>query len=84
MYEVSALLPNLLLKVGYIASIMWNLSIKKGLVKNARVQIICLLTNVVEVQLLWQNPALSEAEMLTFYLPCIIFEFQPWQTNWTI
>jgi hypothetical protein len=75
MYKASALLPNLLLKVGYIASIMQNLSIEKGLVKNARVQIICLLTNVVEVQLLWQNPALSEAKMPTFYLPCITFEF---------
>jgi hypothetical protein len=75
MYEVSALLLNLLLKVGYIASIMQNLSIKKGLVKNARVQIICLLTNVVEVQLLWQNLALSEAEIPTFYLPYITFKF---------
>jgi hypothetical protein len=49
MYKASALLPNLSLKVGYIANIMQNLSIKKGLVKNARVQIIYLLTNVVKV-----------------------------------
>jgi hypothetical protein len=84
MYEASAPPPNLSLKVGCIASIMRNLSIEKGLVKNARVQIIRLLTNVVEVQLLHQNPALSEAEMPTFYLPRITFEFQPRRTNWTI
>jgi hypothetical protein len=63
---------------------MRNLSIEKGLVKNARVQVIRLLTHVVEVQLLQQNPARSEAEIPTFFLPRITFEFQPRRTNWTV
>jgi hypothetical protein len=31
---------NLTLKVGCIASVMWNLSIEDGLVKSARVQVV--------------------------------------------
>ena len=38
---------TLSLKVGCIASIMRNLSIEKGLVKNVRVQVVGLLPNVV-------------------------------------
>ncbi|KAJ6078405.1 hypothetical protein N7467_008158 [Penicillium canescens] len=39
------------LKIGCIASIMRNLSIEKGLVKNARVQVVSLLSNVIEMRL---------------------------------
>lgn len=76
--------PNLSLKVGCIANLMRNLCIEKDLVKNARVQVIRLLANVVEIQLLGQNPGHSETEMSTFYLPRINFEFQPPRTNWTV
>jgi hypothetical protein len=75
---------KLSLKIGCIASIMRNLSIEKGLVKNARIQVIRLSDNIVEVQLLQQNSALTESEMPTFYLPRITFEFQPPRTNWTV
>jgi hypothetical protein len=43
---------KLLLKVGTICSIMRNLSIKKGLVKNARVRILELRCYIVKVELL--------------------------------
>jgi hypothetical protein len=72
------------LKIGCIASIMRNLSIEKGLVKNARVQVVNLLPNVIEVRLLQQLQPVSELTDSTFYLPRITFEFKPQRANWTV
>jgi hypothetical protein len=71
---------------------MRNLSMEKGLVKNVRVQVVALLPNVVQVRLLQQNQSqlqsqvqnLPEAEMPTFCLPRITFEFRPRRANWTV
>jgi len=46
---------DLSLKVGCIATIMRNISLEKGLVKNTRVQVVSLLPNLVQVRLLQQN-----------------------------
>ena len=78
------------LKVGCIASIMRNMSIEDGLVKNARVQVVSLQPNVVQVRLLQQGgirrrtPGAGLADMPTFFLPRIGFEFQPPRANWTV
>lgn len=81
---------NLTLKVDCIASIMRNISIEDGLVKNARVQVVSLQPNVVQVRLLQQGAIRSQSsggeptEMPTFYLPRITFEFQPRDASWTV
>jgi hypothetical protein len=83
---------TLSLKVCCIASIMRNLSVEKGLVKNARVQVMELLPNVVKICLLQQNqvwtqsqvPNTADAEVSTFCLPRITFEFHPHRANWTV
>ena len=80
---------KLKLKVGCIASVMRNLSIDDGLVKNARVQIVSLHPNVVQVRLLQgtirpRAPGAGQTDLPTFYLPRITFEFQPRRSNWTI
>lgn len=69
------------LKKGCIASIMRNLSIEKGLVKNVRVQVVDLLPNMVRVRLL--QPLSHEADSI-FCLPRITFEFKPQRANWTV
>jgi hypothetical protein len=71
---------ELSLKVGCIASVMRNLSMDQGLVKNVRVQVIGLRSNIVCVQKL-HSPS-TEAQPL--YLPRINFEFQPNGANWTV
>lgn len=67
------------LKIGCIASTMRNLS-----VKNARVQVVNLLTSVIEVRLLQQLQLISEQADSTFYLPQIMFELKPQRANWTV
>jgi hypothetical protein len=69
---------------------MRNLSIEDGLVKNARVQVVSLQPNVVQVRLLQQGgvrprlPGMGQADLPTFFLPRISFEFEPRNTNWTV
>jgi hypothetical protein len=81
---------DLTLKVGCIASVMRNISIKDGLVKSARVQVVSLRPNVAQVRLLQQGavrahaPGTEQTNMPTFYLSCITFEFEPCSTNWTV
>jgi hypothetical protein len=85
MLHESGVPPHALsLKIGCNASIMRNLSIEKGLVKNARVQVVSLLPNVIEVRLLQQLQPSSEQADSTFYLPRIVFEFKPQRANWTV
>jgi len=65
---------DLSLKVGCITTIMRNLSMEKGLVKNARVQVVSVLPNVVQVRVLRrhrfrpQTLQEQEQEPATFYL----------------
>ena len=49
MHEPGVPPSNLSLKIGCIASIMRNLSIEDGLVKNARVQVVSLHPDVIQV-----------------------------------
>jgi len=90
MHEPGVPPSNLSLKVGCIASIMRNLSIEDGLVKNARVQVVSLHPNVIQVRLLRQAgmrpqlPGTRQADMPTFFLPRISFEFEPRNSNWTV
>lgn len=90
MHEPGVPPADLKLKVGCIASVMRNLSIEDGLVKNARVQVVSLHPNVVRVRLLPQGairaraPGTEQTDMPTFYLPRITFEFEPRNTNWTV
>jgi hypothetical protein len=73
-----------------LASIMRNLSINDGFVKNARVQIISLHPNVIQVRLLQQGAmrpralGAGQTDLPTFYLPRITFEFQPRRSSWSI
>jgi hypothetical protein len=48
---------------------MRNLSIEKGLVKNARVQVVKMLSNVIDVRLLQQLQQISEQGESTFSAP---------------
>jgi DNA helicase Pif1-like protein len=90
MHEPGVPPADLKLKVGCIASVMRNLSIEDGLVKNARVQVVSLHPNVVRVRLLPQGairaraPGTEQTDMPTFYLPRITFELKPRNTNWTV
>src|SRR5215207_9176918 len=69
--------PNILkLKAGCICSIMRNLSVEKGLVKNARVKFVDYRRNCVKVQLLGSE--------ISHWIPQITFEFQPERCPWTI
>ena len=74
--------PHMLrLKAGTICSIMRNLSIEEGLVKNARVRILELHRHIVRVELL---RSASSAVDQSFYLPRISFDFHPQYTSWTV
>jgi hypothetical protein len=85
MLHESGVPPHALsLKKDCIASIMRNLCVEKGLVKNVRIQVVNLLSNVIEVQLLQQLHTISEPVDSTFYLPRITFEFKPQRANWTV
>jgi hypothetical protein len=72
----------LLLKAGSICGLMRNLSIEKGLVKNARVRILELRRHVIRVELLRSTS--SSADDQSYYLPRINFEFHPQYTSWTV
>jgi hypothetical protein len=71
---------TLSLKVGCIAGIMRNLSIEDGLVKDARVQVRLLQQGAIGRR----APDAGPADMPTFFLPRISFEFQPLGANWTV
>ena len=72
---------RLCLKVGSICSIMRNLSVEKGLVKNARVRIVQLGRYILQVEVLRDR---SSVEDRCFYIPRISFDFQPHRTSWTV
>jgi len=61
---------------------MRNLSLEKGLVKNARVRIVELGRYVLRVQLLLDSFLGNDDR--SFYLPRITFDFQPQRTSWTV
>ncbi|CAG8811436.1 11804_t:CDS:2, partial [Racocetra persica] len=77
-------IPNheLNLKSGAICSIMRNISIEKGLVKNSRVMITKLGRRLIEVTLLNNNQPNHTLE--TCLLPRINFYFQPDHCSWTV
>jgi PIF1-like helicase len=78
LFSESGVPPSTLkLKIGVICSIMRNLSLQNGLVKNARVRILEFKSNSIKVCLL-NEPAVH------FWLPRITFEFQPERCPWTI
>ena len=64
------------LKVNAICAIQRNIAVEKGLVRNARVQIIALHRRFVEVRKLDDNNV--------HCLPRITFAFQPHGTDWTV
>ena len=73
---------TLRLKENSLCSLMRNISIDSGLVKNARVIVRRLLDHVVEVETL---PSSSNAyHSAKFLLPRILFEFRPKYCPWTI
>jgi hypothetical protein len=76
--------PNheLQLKVGAVCILTQNLSVRKGLVKNARVMIKSLQQNYVEITLLTKNKFMPQEQ--NYCIPCITFEFQPLNANFTI
>jgi hypothetical protein len=69
------------LKVGAICTIMRNMSIEKGLVKNSRVVIHSLHSRFVEVRTLQVDGNLSTE---IFSLPRIRFNFHPPNSSWTV
>ena len=72
---------ELRLKESAICVIMRNLSLADGLVKNARVVIKKLLENVIKVELVGVE-ALGVSKKKIYYLPRIMFEFQPRFCSW--
>ena len=67
------------LKQGCVCTIMRNLDINEGSVKNRRVVVEKLLERVVEVRLID-----TSSHRRTFCIPRITFEFQPKNCPWTI
>jgi len=67
---------HLRLKKNAICAIQRNISIEKGLVRNARVQITALHRRFVEVRLLQSNQ--------THCIPRISFDFNPPASDWTV
>lgn len=75
--------PHILrLKESAICTLMRNLSVEEGLVKNARVIVRALYERVVQVELLSNCGLLSKGKC--FLLPRITFEFQPKFCSWTV
>ena len=68
--------------MGAVCVLTRNLSVKKGLVKNARVVIKSLQRNYVEVTLLNKNKFMPQEQ--NYCIPRITFEFQPLNANFTI
>jgi hypothetical protein len=73
---------ELRLKENCLCSLMRNISVDSGLVKNARVIVQRLLDHVVEVETL--PTSLNAYQSAKFLLPRILFEFQPKFCPWTI
>jgi hypothetical protein len=73
---------RLQLKIGTICSIMRNLSIEKGLVKNARIRIFELRRYIVRVKFLHSASFFSDDRSV--YLSRINFNFYPQYTSWTV
>ena len=74
--------PHVLrLKVGCVCSIMRNLSVRKGLVKNARVIVRSLHRRFLQVQVI-DNRTNTLGEI--HCIPRIRFEFNPAYSSWTI
>ncbi|KAF6514101.1 hypothetical protein HZS61_006357 [Fusarium oxysporum f. sp. conglutinans] len=74
---------RLCLKPNAICSIMRNLDIDKGLVKNSRVRVMRIGRHVVDIQLL--RAAAAELDDHTYFsLPRITFDFQPRRIDWTV
>lgn len=70
--------PNKLhLKPTMVCSLMRNLSVEKGLVKNTRVIITSCEQHSIGVQLI-------HSQMSTIYLPCITFTFTPKGCCWSV
>jgi hypothetical protein len=67
------------LKQGCVCTIMRNLDINEGLVKNRKVVVERLLERVVEVRLIE-----SSSSRNTFCIPRITFDFRPQNCPWTI
>lgn len=74
-------LHHLRLKVGAICSLMRNMSVKKGLVKNARLIIKCLHHRFIQVRLI-NNLTGHIGDPLC--IPRIRFEFTPPNCSWTV
>jgi hypothetical protein len=68
--------------VGAVCVLTRNLSVRKGLVKNARVVIKSLQRNYVEVTLLSRNKFLPQEQ--NYCIPRITFEFRPLNANFTV
>ena len=77
---------KLMLKVGAICTVVRNLSIKDGLVKNACIIVKQLHRYSVMVRLLpfQASVQLGGSRCLTFPFSCINFEFSPQRSSWTI
>ena len=74
--------PHLLrLKKGCVCSLMRNLSVRNGLVKNARVVVRQLHRRFVEVQLIDNR---TNSFTVTHCIPRIRFEFLPAHASWTV
>ena len=69
------------LKKGAICTIMRNMSIDKGLIKNSRVVVHDLHERFIEVRPLDRNGNLSDA---IYPLPRIRFSFNPPRSSWTV
>ncbi|TVY62600.1 ATP-dependent DNA helicase pif1 [Fusarium oxysporum f. sp. cubense] len=74
---------RLCLKPNAICSIMRNLDIDKGLVKNSRVRVLRIGRHVVDIQLLRAAAAELDGHDC-FSLPRITFDFQPRRVDWTV
>ena len=74
--------PHILrLKKGCICTLMRNMSVRQGLVKNARVVVQRLHRRFVEVQVINNR---SDELGLTHCIPRIRFEFTPAHSSWTV
>lgn len=73
---------ELRLKESAVCTLMRNLSVEEGLVKNARVIIRGMLEKVIKVELIPNAEHLPSGRC--FLLPRIVFEFQPKFCNWTV
>jgi hypothetical protein len=70
---------ELRLKPGCVCSLMRNLDIEEGLVKNRRVLVTKLLKNAVEIRLID-----TQSTRTSFCIPRITFEFQPAHRDFTV